>query len=189
MAEITKSELARLLDVSPSAVGKAIRSGRIAEAVVTKANGRQMINKELALTLWARNTLQKPPSADGTSRQPAAAAMAQPAAPAAVSPKQLRAYIKALPEDDIPDLNDSRARREHYQAEKAKQEALHGRGELVPTDDVRREASRLARQVRDRLLIIPSRIAAMLATMQDQEEVRQLVQGEIEMALKGLADA
>ena len=115
--------------------------------------------------------------------------MAQPAAPAAVSPKQLRAYIKALPEDDIPDLNDSRARREHYQAEKAKQEALHGRGELVPTDDVRREASRLARQVRDRLLIIPSRIAAMLATMQDQEEVRQLVQGEIEMALKGLADA
>jgi hypothetical protein len=29
----------------------------------------------------------------------------------------------------------------------------------------------------------------MLATMQDQEEVRQLVQGEIEMALKGLADA
>jgi hypothetical protein len=55
--------------------------------------------------------------------------------------------------------------------------------------DVRTEASRLARQVRDLLLIIPSRNAAKVATMQDAEEIRALLQAEIESALRGLANA
>lgn len=186
MAEITKSELARRLGVSPSAVGKAIRHGRIADAVVTMPDGRDLLDEEKAVELWRKNTLQQPPPASGgASRQPAAVAHV----PAQVSTKQLRAYIKALPEDEIPELNESRAREKHYQAERAKLDALRGRGELVSTDDVRKEAAKLARQVRDRMLIIPARSSAMLATMQNQEEVRQLLQEEIEMALKGLADA
>jgi hypothetical protein len=186
MAEVTKSELARRLGVSPSAVGKAIRHGRIAAAVVRKRDGRELLDEEKAVELWGKNTLQQAPPADGsTPRQPVVA----PHVPAQVSTRQLRAYIKALPEDQIPDLNESRAREKHYQAEKAKLEALRGRGELVPTDDVKKEAARLARQVRDRMLIIPARSSAMLATMQDQEQVRQLLQEEIEMALRGLADA
>jgi hypothetical protein len=43
--------------------------------------------------------------------------------------------------------------------------------------------------VRDLLLMIPSRNAAKVATMQDQEEIRGLLQAEIESALRGLASA
>jgi phage terminase Nu1 subunit (DNA packaging protein) len=63
------------------------------------------------------------------------------------------------------------------------------KGELVLAADVRQEASRLARQVRDLLLIIPNRLAAKLAGMTDQDQVRSELQGEIESALRGLADA
>ena len=74
-------------------------------------------------------------------------------------------------------------------AEKARLEAMQGRGELVAVVDVKAEAARLARQVRDLLLLIPTRTAAMVATMQDPEDVRALLQGEIEAALRGLNEA
>jgi phage terminase Nu1 subunit (DNA packaging protein) len=63
------------------------------------------------------------------------------------------------------------------------------KGELVLVQDIRQEASRLARQVRDLLLIIPSRNAAKVASMQDAEAIRALLQAEIESALRGLAHA
>jgi phage terminase Nu1 subunit (DNA packaging protein) len=62
------------------------------------------------------------------------------------------------------------------------------KGELVLTKDVRTEAARLARQVRNLLLIIPARNAARLSVMQDQEDIRTLLQTEIEQALRGLSD-
>jgi len=43
--------------------------------------------------------------------------------------------------------------------------------------------------VRDLLLIIPNRLAAKLAGMTDQDQVRSELQAEIESALRGLADA
>jgi hypothetical protein len=43
--------------------------------------------------------------------------------------------------------------------------------------------------VRDLLLMIPTRNAAKVVTMKDQEEVRALLQAEIESALRGLAGA
>jgi hypothetical protein len=63
------------------------------------------------------------------------------------------------------------------------------KAELVLAAEVRQEASRLARQVRDLLLIIPNRLAAKLAGMTDQDQVRSELQAEIESALRGLADA
>jgi hypothetical protein len=64
---------------------------------------------------------------------------------------------------------------------------MQARKELILADDVKQEASRLAKQVRDLLLNIPTRNAAKVATMQDQEAVRALLQSEIETALRGLA--
>jgi phage terminase Nu1 subunit (DNA packaging protein) len=66
---------------------------------------------------------------------------------------------------------------------------MKAKGELVLADQVKQEASRLARQVRDLLLMIPSRNAAKVATMQDQEDIRALLQAEIESALRGLHES
>ncbi|NBR30322.1 MAG: DEAD/DEAH box helicase, partial [Betaproteobacteria bacterium] len=65
---------------------------------------------------------------------------AKPAAPTAADRNELRAIIDAIPDDEIPELNESRARREHYQAELAKLEVDLKRRELVPAVDVKKEA-------------------------------------------------
>lgn len=185
MPLVRKSDYARSRGVTPAAVTTAIKTGRIRAAVVTQ-NGKELLDFDKANELWDRNTLQQPPSVKQQARVVAAAAVA----PISTSTdQQLQALIQGLPEDQIPDLNDSRKRREHYLAEKARLEAMQGRGELVAVVDVKAEAARLARQVRDLLLLIPTRTAAMVATMQDPEDVRALLQGEIEAALRGLNEA
>ena len=177
MPLVTKSAYARLRGCSPAAVTTAIKSGRIKAAVVTK-DGKELLDFDKANDLWARNTQQQPPSAKG---------LATPTKPPADG--DIRAFIEGLPEDQIPDLNWSRARREHYSAEREKIGALKDREAVGSLSEVRTRAAKLARQVRDLLLIIPSRNAARLAAMIDPEDVRALLEQEIEGALKGLKDA
>jgi DNA-binding transcriptional MocR family regulator len=173
MPLIRKSQFAKIKGVSAAAVSQAISSGRIRAAVVTQ-NGKEFLDHDLALELWERNTLQQPPPTKPPKEPP--------------TDKQLREFIDGLPEDQIPDLNESRARREHYQAEKAKLEALQGRGELVPAEEVKREAFAMGRQIRDAMQGIPDRVASLLAASSDVREVHRMLTEEIRVALRGLAD-
>jgi hypothetical protein len=181
MTLVRKSDFAKAKGVSPAAVTNAIKTGRISAAIVTR-NNREWINYELAMTLWEKNTLQQPPPVQSRPKAEAE----DPAEPP--TDQQLRAFIQGLPEDQIPDLNDSRARREHYLAEKARLEALQGRAELLPADQVKKEAFALARAVRDGMLGIADRLAPLLAATTDSRQVHQLLDQEIRVALRGLAD-
>jgi len=182
MTLVRKSEYARSRGVTPAAVTTAIKTGRIRAAVVTQ-NGKELIDFNKANELWGRNTLQQPP----TVKQQAQAAAAVESIPTPTD-QQLRNLIQGLPEDQIPDLNDSRARREHYLAEKARLEAMRGREELVPASDVKAEAFALARSVRDGMLRVADRLAPLLAATTDARETHRLLTEEIRVALRGLAD-
>jgi len=103
-------------------------------------------------------------------------------------PAELKQLIDALPEDQIPDLNESRARHEHYKAEKARLEALQGRGELVPAEEVKAAAFKMARGVRDSIMAIPDRLAAQLAGTTDARQCHTLLTEELRVALRSLAD-
>ncbi len=61
-------------------------------------------------------------------------------------------------------------------------------GKLVTTDEVKAQWFRLARQLRDKLLAVPAKLAPQLAALTDVRQVRELLDGEIEAILKGLQD-
>lgn len=186
MPLVRKTDYARSRGVTPAAVTQAIKCGRIRAAVVTQ-HGKELIDFDKANELWEKNTLQGPPQIRrGRNSAPLPSVSAQ--ALAATTDQQLQALIQGLPEDQIPDLNDSRARREHYLAEKARLEALRGREELVPAADVKAEAFALARSVRDGMLRVADRLAPMLAATTDARETHRLLTEEIRVALRGLAD-
>jgi hypothetical protein len=87
-----------------------------------------------------------------------------------------------------PSLAVSKQVKAAYEAKLTELEYKERSGEMGNLQDVRKEAARLARQVRDLLLIVPSRNAAKVAAMSDPEDVRALLQQEIELALKGMAN-
>ena len=176
MPLVTKSAYARSRGCSPAAVTTAIKSGRIKAAVVTK-DGKELLDFDKANDLWARNTQQQPPSTQ---------APATPSKPP--SDRELRAFIEGLPEDEIPELNWSRARREHYSAEREKIGTLKDRGEVIVQSETKAEAFACARAVRDALLSLADRLAPQLAATTDARECHQLLTEEHRIALRGLAD-
>lgn len=159
-----------LRGASHVAVLKAINTGRLTEPAVRKINGRWLIDPPLADAQWAANT------------DTSAAAPAVPL-PGPADTRQPH------PTGGGPSMAEAKRARAVYQAERERLAVMREKGELLLTDAVKAEASRLARQVRDLLLMIPARCAAQAAAMTDPGDVRGLLELEIEQALRGLADA
>lgn len=158
-----------LRGTSHVAVLKAIESGRLTEPAVRKIDGRWQIDAPLADAQWAGNTSNMP---DNGTELPEPPNTRQP-----------------HPEGGGPSLAQAKRAKAVYEAELTRLQLMREKKELLLVEEVKREAARLARQVRDLLLMIPARNAAKLCTMQDQEDIRLLLQVEIESALRGLANA
>lgn len=190
---VSFSDFARLKGVSAPAVTIAAKT-RIKDAIVER-NGKRMLDRDKALELWDRNTKRNgservSAEAKERDRKPIEASADPPplAQVPAATGEQLKTLIMGLPEDQIPGLDVSRERKEHYNAEIARLQALKEREELVPTADVKRMASTLGRQIRDNILSIPNRVAPLLAAAQDSGEVHRLLSEELRTALRVLAD-
>lgn len=74
---------------------------------------------------------------------------------------------------------ESKTRHQYYQARLAELEYRRRIGELVEAEEVRSNAFRTARQVRDALFGIPDRLAPVLAGERDQVRVHELLLNEI----------
>lgn len=153
---------------------------RIAEAIVMRGSKR-LIDKDKADHLW-NSRGARPPKAIPRTQRPAVELTELPTA------DQLRSVVAHLPEDAIPGLDVSRERKEHYQAELARVNAMKERGELVVADEVKKAAFSLGRTLRDQMMGIPERVAGQLAATTDVREVFRLLDDEIRMALRCLVD-
>jgi hypothetical protein len=101
---------------------------------------------------------------------------------------ELRQRIEALPDDAIPDLNESRARREHYQAELSKLQVALQRKELVPADEVKKQAFQIGRSVREALSNLADRLSHQLAGEIDPQVIHQMLSDEHRDALVSLQE-
>lgn len=175
---VTFSEFAALKGCAKGTVTAATKS-RIAAAVVEK-DGKRWLDRDLALELWNRNT-KATYNAKVSHPDPVEA-------PPPSTPKELRRQIEALPDDAIPELNESRARREHYQAELSKLQVAQQRKELVPADEVKKEAFQIGRSIREALANLADRLSHQLAGETDPAVIHQLLSDEHRDALLALAE-
>jgi phage terminase large subunit GpA-like protein len=191
---ISLREFARRREVRLSAVQKAIESGRISAA---RGEARRQPHRRRS------SSTRRPPTGTRTpipSRPRAAAPcsacrpvrcgeQAAPGeqldlaaekrdvpAPAAASDKDPHGYYAA------------RAKREQHQAELAELELLEQLGKLVSVDEMRQVAARRYRTLRDKLLNIPDRIAAILAAEKDPARVHAALTTELKRVLHELSD-
>jgi hypothetical protein len=171
---VTFSEFAALKGCAKGTVTAATKS-RIAAAVIEK-DGKRWLDRDLALELWNRNT---------KATYNAKVSAPDPIHPA--TPRELRRAIDALPDDAIPELNESRARREHYQAELSKLQVAQQRRELVPADEVKKDAFQAGRSIREALANLADRLSHQLAGETDPAVIHQLLSDEHRDALSVLS--
>lgn len=172
---VTFSEFAAIKGCTKAAVTHATKS-RIAAAVVEQ-DGKRWLDRDMALDLWRKNTLKNN--------------VAKVDEPDPVKPRdarELRQQVAGLPDDEIPELNESRARREHYQAELAKLEVDLKRKELVPAVDVQKEAFALGRSVREALANLADRLSYQLAGETDPARIHAVLTDEHRSALVELSN-
>ena len=173
---VTFSEFAAIKGCAKGTVTAATKS-RIKAAVVEK-DGKRWLDRDLALELWNRNT-KKTHNARVSEPDPI-----EPPRDA----QELRRRVEGLPDDEIPELNESRARREHYQAELAKLEVDLKRRELVPAVDVQKEAFALGRSVREALANLADRLSHQLAGETDPARIHAVLTDEHRAALVELSN-
>lgn len=182
---VSFKDFAAIKNVSAAAVSLACKR-RIKDAIV-ESGGKRYLDKDLALKLWDQNTKRN--GSERVSTEAKKRDKRQPVELPEVSSEQLRTMIQGLPEDQIPGLDVSRERKEHYNAEIARLQALKERGELVPTKDVQMEARKLGAAIRDNVMAIPNRVSPRLAATQDSREVQRILTEELRTALRVLTDA
>ena len=175
---VTFSEFAAIKGCTKAAVTHATKS-RILAAVVEK-DGKRWLDRDMALELWRKNTLRN------NAAKVDEADPIEVAAPR--TPVELKRVIEALPDDAIPELNESRARREHYQAELAKLQVDLKRKELVPAVDVQKEAFALGRSVREALANLADRLSHQLAGETDPARIHAVLTDEHRAALVELSN-
>jgi hypothetical protein len=158
MALLSLRAYARHRAVALAAVQKAIASGRIS----LQADGT--IDPELADRQWENNT--------------------RLGAPSILKPTQNSNNRSG---HEPPQYAEARAERERYMAMLTRLKYLERAGELVSVREVQDEVFKAFRELRDRLSVIPDRIAALLASEGDPEKVHRILTAEIESALHEFA--
>lgn len=153
-------EYARLRGVSLFTVQAAIRDGRITTTL--GPDGKPKIDPATADPEFVANT---DPSKQGR--------------------KAKKTYEEGEPAPNS--FLAHRTSKEGYQSKLRRLEYLEKRKKLLPASEVKAEAFRLARTVRDSLLNIPDRLAGILAAETDPHKVHLLLTDELTKALEALA--
>ena len=143
MPLITKAEASRALGVTPAAVYRAVKEGRL--SVVATRDGRELINTETMRDEWDAKTQRKigrgPKPPAGESRWP--------------ERRQKREVVRAV--DDVPDYNESRARTEYLKAELLEIERAEKEGRLVDAEQVAAKWGELVAIARTKIMGVPSK--------------------------------
>ncbi len=105
----------------------------------------------------------------------------------AAAGRNLRDSDPANPESKRYQL--SRAMREEFSARKMELEFLEMAGTLVHADEVRREAARTAKRVRDSLMSLPTKLTPRLVVMNDPHEIEQALTDAFIDLLKDMRNA
>ena len=93
------------------------------------------------------------------------------------------------PKEQSYDLFQARAKKETYLARIRELEFLEKMGDLVDAREVENHLFRTSRQIRDAMLGIPDRLAAVLASETDAAKCHELILSEIERVLEDLKEA
>ena len=169
---ITFAELAKLKNVSRAAVTKKKKTGLLDSAIVNH-NGRELVNKEMAMDLWNKNT--------DPSRQ--ALTVATP------TKQELKKKVEATPDDQIPDFNVSRARKEYYLSELAKIQVAQQKKELMPVSEIKKSSFQLGRSIRESLANLADRLSNQIAGETNAQAIHKLLTEEHREALEQLVEA
>ena len=167
---ITFAELAKLKNVSRAAVTKKKKTGLLDSAIVNH-NGRELINREMAMDLWTKNSVPAPTVLTAETK------------------KELKKQVQEMPADAIPDFNVSRAKHEFFKAELARIQVEQQKKELISAKEVEKKSFEMAVGIREAFLTLPDRVSNLFASETDASAIDSVMRQEIHSCLERFVEA
>lgn len=154
------------------AVLNAINDGRLSFPAVRKVKGRWVIDAALADAQWAGRTdfEERGARGGGAVEGPSSGGMADPTA------------------KGVPNLAISKAVKTAYEAKLTQLEYQEKNGEMISAKEVKDKLRLVFREARDNLLGVAGRVAGRVAASSDVREVQLMIDEEIRVAIRVLAD-
>jgi hypothetical protein len=175
MPLMSMRQYAKHRGVSAPAVSAAVKKGRI--PCKWDAGGKAIIDSEVADRAWVRNTdFTKAPHLEAQAQAPVPPQPDPPADTAAEEKESKR-----------PGVADAAAVLKTYQARLAKLDFEEKAGKLVSAEEVKMDAFKTARSVRDAMMAIPAKISAELAGETNPFTIHRALEKEIRIALENLS--
>ena len=164
---ITYVDLAKIKNVSKSAVSQRKAKGIFKQALVKTENGKDFLDKDLALKAWDGVFVAVNEVKD--------------------TKQELKQKIESLPADLIPDFAESKAKREFYLAELAKLDVEEKKKQLVSVEDIKKSSFATGRAIRESLTNLADRLSHQLAGEDDASVIYEIISSEHREALQNLA--
>ena len=164
---ITYVDLAKIKNVSKSAVSQRKAKGIFKQALVKTENGKDFLDKDLALKAWDGVFVAVNEVKD--------------------TKQELKQKIESLPADSIPDFAESKAKREFYLAELAKLDVEEKKKQLVSVEDIKKSSFATGRAIRESLTNLADRLSHQLAGEDDASVIYEIISSEHREALQNLA--
>lgn len=188
---MSQKDYAARAGVSQPRISKLVAKGIIPKSAQRRVDGRWLIIPELADAALLANL--DPSRARKALGGPAAGSAGkareteEPPRPVSRRPEPVS---DTTTETDKPPLTFEEARtlRETIRAELDGLKLAEVRGELVRRDEVERAAFESARALRDTILAVPDRVAAIVAAESDEHRVHEIIRAELMAALSGLSE-
>jgi hypothetical protein len=181
---LTVTEYSRYRGVDPASVSQALEDQRI----VLGPDG--MLDAFESDRLWEATTRKRQPGVHIRAKKHKGKRAPDPPSPFATT---TTAEIPQLPQSDATSepaesYQASRARREAAEADLAELKLKELEGQLMRTADARNEWAKRCAGLREGLLQLPARLAAVLAAEPDQAKVHDVLRLEIHAALSALVE-
>ena len=186
MAKMTFAAYAKHRGVSPAAVTKAVKAGRVTPERDSRSS-RLVIDSEKADLEWESNTDKAKQAGSNAIKERETGTEGEPQTPEPDAKDDPEAEVNS--NNPAHTLAKSKARREFYNAEMARLNFEQKSAKLVEAEEVKRQAFATGRIVRESLFNIPDRLAAQLASETDPNRIHALLTDEIRKALEALAHA
>lgn len=160
---------ARHRGVSPEAVSKAVKTGRI----TARPDGT--IEAETADRQWEENTDPSKPLNSVTGEPKRRKGMEAP-----------RMGAETPLPSGVPPYSQSKAVEAAIEAERKRLKLQKEKNKLISVDKVRVDSFNVSRLTRDKLLVIPDKLAPLLAAMNDPHEIHGFLLAEIRLICEDL---
>ena len=177
---ISQKEFAAMVGVTPQAISKAVKAGRLTVPLDPVGSLRQ----------WDAG--RAPPTKAPKSEAPATApSHGKPEPEPKPKPPARRSNTAAPAEDDTAgplNYNEAKTKETTYKARLRRLEYEERSGSLVNAVEVKAQWQELAQGLRTRLMSIPQALAPRLASMTESHDIRIALDEAIRQALQDVAD-